>query len=358
MKLAKLSLAAIMAVGALATTSSAANLEDAIKGVSFSGFARYRLNDDRDGNPQATHASDNDTDIRLTATSKVTDMISFTGDVGIRSNNDNGSGSTTLGQLDLAQAYFTYSQNALTVKAGKQNTATPVTDNGWMGNYGNGVVAMYNVGQVTLAAVYYGNTNALAQEDISGVAAIGSFGVVNAQVWYINTEDTVDRMYFTQVDGKVGPVSLTGQYINTKLKGVSGTGSFYGIKAGYAMDNFAINAGYSQNDDKQGVYALSPDASPVFAGWRLGYLIDNEPDAQAMYVDAGATFGKFGVKVGYAKASYDTATLNDTDAQEIWGQVSYKVAKNFNTYAKYSDQNADVNANDQKYFRFEAKYSF
>ena len=44
MNLAKLSLAAIMTVGALSTVN-AQPLEEAIKGVDFSGFARYRFHD-------------------------------------------------------------------------------------------------------------------------------------------------------------------------------------------------------------------------------------------------------------------------------------------------------------------------
>jgi hypothetical protein len=361
MKLAKLSLAAIMTVGAL-STMNAANLEDSIKGVNFSGFARYRLNDVSDGNPQASHKSDNDIDVRLKATSKVTDTVSFTGDVGLRNNNDNGTGATTTGDLELAQAYFTYSEADLMVKAGKQNTATPVTDNGWMGNYGTGVLATYGMGNVSLAGVYYGNTNALGAEDISGVGAMGSFGVVNAQAWAITTEDTIDALYFGQVDGTVAGLSLTGQVISTTVAGggANDTGLFYGVKAGYSMDSFAFNAGYTKNDADQPTYTLSADGSPIFPGWRLGYVTANAADAEAMYADGSVSFGKIGVKVGYATATYDVPAdaVNDTGITEIYTQLSYKVAKNLNTYVKYSDIDEDIDANDQKYFRFEAKYSF
>jgi hypothetical protein len=44
MKLAKLSLAAIVAAGALTSVASASSLEEAIKGVSINGYVRYRHN--------------------------------------------------------------------------------------------------------------------------------------------------------------------------------------------------------------------------------------------------------------------------------------------------------------------------
>jgi len=202
----------------------------------------------------------------------------------------------------------------------------------------------------------------LSDEDVAGVAAIGSFGMVNAQLWYITTEDTIDNLIYAQVDGKVAGFKLKGQFIQTGLKdvapGVEDSGSFYGLAAGYSMDNISINAGYYKNDEDQPVHMLSADSGVIFPGWRLGYVVANAADAEAMYADIGMGFGKVGVKIGYATASYDVGTINDTEVDEIWGQVSYKIAKNFNTYAKYSDQNADINAVDQKYFRFEAKYSF
>lgn len=43
MKLFKLSLAAIVAAGALSSVASAASLEEAIKNVDVSGYARYRF---------------------------------------------------------------------------------------------------------------------------------------------------------------------------------------------------------------------------------------------------------------------------------------------------------------------------
>ncbi len=43
MKLVKLSLAAIVAAGALTSVASAASLEEAIKNVEVTGYARYRF---------------------------------------------------------------------------------------------------------------------------------------------------------------------------------------------------------------------------------------------------------------------------------------------------------------------------
>ncbi len=373
MKLAKLSLAAIMVVGAL-STANAAPLEEAIKGVDFSGMLRYRLNDEDDqGSVEAKDVSQNDFDFlgKFTApvTSDLKAVLAFASSSAAGANNTGNS----IGEMkvDLRKAFFVYKKDALTVKAGLQALGTPVTDNGFNGNKGTGVIGMYNLGSVTLAGAYFGGANAKdynlpaegVEAEIAAVAALGSFGAVNAQVWGITVQSVVERMIFAQVDGKVAGVSLLGQVIHTKLAdaqvgvGDEDTGTFYAVKAGYAMDNFSFNAGYVENDEDQPYYSIAGGDSSgvVYPGWRLGYEIDNEADTSAFFADAGATFGKVGVKAGYAASSSDTAA---NELNEIWGQVSYKYAKNFNTYVKYSDMESDGDAVDQKYFRFEAKYSF
>ena len=159
-----------------------------------------------------------------------------------------------------------------------------------------------------------------------------------------------------------------GQLINTKLDenmldpGDEDTGNFYAIKAGYAMDNFAVNAGYSKNDKDQTVHGLGEDANTdVIAG---GYRLNDDftysfVGGDQYFIDGSVAFGKFGVMAGYAAVDMDLeGVTDDTKAKEFWGGVSYKYAKNFNTYVKYSDINADLDANDQKFVRFEAKYSF
>jgi hypothetical protein len=237
-----------------------------------------------------------------------------------------------------------------------------------------GVVAMYNLGQVTLAGLYFTNTDhAAAGHDIAGVAAIGSFGMVNAQVWGAKIDGVVDSLIFGQVDGKVVGLTLTGQVISTKLdEGVATTlslrddsGVFYGFKAAYAMNNFSVSGAFIKNDADQPVHALAgdDDTGVIAVGWRIqnDYKTAGGTAAETAYgIDVGATFGKFGLGLGYAIAK-NTGLVNtgvENDVKEIYGSVKYSYAPNFYTLVKVGDVNSDTAADDDKLFYFEAKYSF
>jgi len=359
MKLAKLSLAAIMAAGAL-STANAGSLEDAIKGVDVSGMLRYELNSiDKNDNLSST----NDWDVSVKVTTPVADNLKATAEIATYSqDSSNVTGAYDEKGINFERLYFTYNKDALTVKAGRQALGTPVTDNGLNGMYGNGIVGMYNLGQVTLAGAYFGSSNASAYgttietngADISAVAALGSFGPVSAQVWGIKVAGIVKSLIYSQVDAKFAGASLTALMINTDV--YSDKGTYYAVKLAYSINNFGFCATYVDNDKDQGVYAFATDALPVWTGWRLGYEIDNVADTSAWGVAAKGAFGKFSGKIGYAKAEGDAAFGK---IREVYGAVNYAYSKNFNTYLKYSDQQGSSgNTLDQQYLRFGAKYTF
>ena len=395
MKLAKLSLAAIMTVGAM-SAANAQPLEEAIKGVDFSGMLRYNLNVRTYEGAQST--STNDFDFLGKFVAPVTDNVKATlafASSGGDGTNKTGNGIWT-GNVDLRKAFFVYNMNQTTVKAGLMPLGTPITDNGFNGNKGTGVLAMQSMGPVTLAGAYFSGVNGFSVDgdtpdfdidlvndrDIMAIAAIGSFGAVNAQVWGFKVQDLVDQMLFMQVDGKFAGVSLKGQWINTKLDGniaLSGgveaipankTGDFYGLKAGYKTDKFSVNAGYTQTDKDMPLYspfAAAADTGIIAGGWRTAYSAASlTADTKGMFMDAGTSFGKVGVQLGYAQFDIGSESVYaDSDPKEIWGKVSYKVAKNLTSYLKYADVSSkegtgseDGKDFDQSYLRFEAKYTF
>lgn len=410
MKLAKLSLAAIVAAGAL-TTVNAQPLEEAIKGVDFSGFARYRYHHVETGENDATAASKdtNDYDLKAKFVAPVTEDLKFTSVFTVGGSNADSNykdGGVSTKSFDLGKMFFTYTNGALTVQAGRQAIGAPIVDNGYRGHKGTGVVGLYNLGSVTLAAAYYNTSNAFeayaadylkdvynaktdAEKDaidakatgldageITAVAAIGSFGPVNGQVWAIQMVNAIDHLLFFQLDGQViDGLTLKGQYINTKLdEGVQATvkanddsGDFYGIQATYAIDAFKFNAGYTNNDANQPIHAFATDANDdvIHAGYRLNDDKDvNFMGGDQYFVDGTYTYGKFGFMLGYAQWDEDKAdnaptTDKEETLKETWGGISYAYSKNFNTYVKYSDISADEDKSlEQKFLRFEAKYSF
>ena len=291
----------------------------------------------------------------------VTSALKLTTVISAGSNDvDYKAGNSTSYNAEIGKMWFTYKQDALTVTAGRQAIGTPVTDNGYRGDKGDGVVAMYNLGSVTLAAAYF-NTSSGGSNEINALAAIGSFGAVNAQIWYVRVVDSIDHMIFVQVDGKVAGISLKGQVVNTKKMNVSNddSGTFYALKAGYKMDNFSVNAGYTATDKDMSTHALAKpaDTDVIVGGWRLGYNYPQLADTKVMFINAGVALGKFGIAAGYAQADIGSRA-DDDSVTEMYGKLSYKYAKNFNTYVKYSDISDDDNTGDQQFLRFEAKYSF
>ncbi len=85
MKLVKMSLAAIVAAGALTSVASATPLEEAIKNVDVSGFARYRFDStkvDANGN----QGSDTKASHRFTKPSRKAPSFSY-GDIRLSQKN-------------------------------------------------------------------------------------------------------------------------------------------------------------------------------------------------------------------------------------------------------------------------------
>jgi hypothetical protein len=216
----KMSLAAAVAVAGLTTSASAANLEDAIKGVTISGKINVEYQNtsvDATGTANDSSTDVREYDIDLTANIPVNDMITAT--VGVQADHDNSidaqdstdgsslSATNDPTDVDVTKLYFTAKTDVATVIVGKQGQPTPFLDD----ERGDGVVALIPAGPVTLAAGHFtgmlggqdlgasaaetallvaegatGVSTELHERDITAIAAIGTFGPVNAQAWYLN----------------------------------------------------------------------------------------------------------------------------------------------------------------------------
>ena len=354
MKLAKLSLAAIVAAGAL-TTVSAQPLEEAIKGVQFSGFLQYTLNDVEAENN--TRTSTNDYDFLAKFTAPVADNLKAVMAFASGPDHKNNTGSIDAQGVDLAKAFFVYTNAGATVKAGLMALGTPVTDNGFNGSKGNGVLAMYNAGPVTLAGAYFGSAKmnlGTHDGDFAAAAVIGSFGPVAAQVWAIRAPGLIDQHIFAQVSAGYEGFSLVGQMADTELEsGLDGT--FYAVKGSFKMGDYGISATYTDNDEDQPIHAIdnSGDTDVIASGWRLQNTETTNDILESWGVDASATFGQFGVVAGIANAEFAA-----DEADEVYAGVSYAYSKNFTTYVRYSDVDNDVAGEDYQYLRFNAAYKF
>ena len=168
MKFLKLSLAASVALGALSTASFAQPLEEAIKGIDVSGYLRYRYTDDRydNGNGSVSGSSANH-QWRAVADFKTPVVNNIALNFGVwyqtNQNVNHGKGTTvdinntptsipfagtglgagSDGEFGVREFYATITPDstATTIKIGKQELNTPVT-NAYDGDRGTGILAL------------------------------------------------------------------------------------------------------------------------------------------------------------------------------------------------------------------------
>jgi hypothetical protein len=361
MKLAKLSLAAIIAVGAF-STANAANLEEAIKGVELKGFLRYRFYSDSINEGTLQGSETHRYSYTATAVMPVADNLKAAIGFSYDDNEYAANAANTAPTVSSAVMYFKYATKDYSLTAGRMAIATPWTESGFGGSKGNGAVAMYTaVPGWAFAAAGFVSTSGTAftnGENLYAAAAIGAMGPVNLQVWVAKMTNVFDSSIFAQVDTNMAGFSLKAQMNVLSLEsvpaGAEDTGTFYGAEIGYSMDNFGLAIGYTSTDDDQPIYTLDADDDGMLKyGQQIYGDTVNAADADTMAIVANAKFGAFGVEAGYVDVE-----IGNVDADELYGLVKYKYSKNFGLQAYYSVYDTGTTATDNDEFRFEAKYSF
>ncbi|ARR02664.1 major outer membrane protein [Campylobacter vicugnae] len=252
MRLVKLSLAAIIAVGALTNLASAASLEEAIKNVEVTGYARYRFDsqnaklgsfEDTDN----THRFTSDIDFKAALDDRFFGVIGFRYDsIDHSSERDNARtmvghddhGKDDFGQtFNVRQFYLGYTAGNTTLMAGRQVLGTFFTDD----MVGTGIKVLnsdisgltlvgmafdnlQNDSDIGLSAFILGNAKAtldldgeisgkleyVTDRNLYGVAAIGSYDPVSFQLWY-SALDSVAQLYAADVTlgANIGDVDLS-----------------------------------------------------------------------------------------------------------------------------------------------------
>ncbi|MDR1554462.1 MAG: major outer membrane protein [Campylobacteraceae bacterium] len=406
MKLTKLSLAAIIAVGALGSFASATPIEEAIKGVDVSGLVRYRYyygtefigsryaNIQEDPVTGELYTDDKESFNRYSASLNVLTPIAdaFSAGVSVRAEGNFAEGErkgsaasygTLASVTGLDKAFFQYAANGVTAKIGKFEIPTPWTESGYNGNRGNGVLALYSgVKDWTFAGAYYNQvagtvTDGLGvgERDLYAVAAIGAAGPVALQFWAAHNVQVFDTVYAEAVlnlngiyaKGQVNWLKLADETITALgLDPDKDDGLFFGVEGGYKgkSDNVAFNAiaGYTKNDKDQGIYALDDDNDGFIRfGKQLYYATTNSADTQVLFLKGGVVVDKFGVELGVGQAEFK-------DSGDKWKPLegyltgSYAYAKNFGFELYYSYLDLDdgkVNNEDANHeIRFQAQYKF
>ncbi|MFV0481772.1 MAG: major outer membrane protein, partial [Campylobacteraceae bacterium] len=316
MKLVKLSLAAIVAVGAMTTIASAQPLEEAIKNVEVSGFARYRFYSESDVDVGDGGHERNRFTGELNIESKITDNIKF--GITLASENDNyaANDASSSGGIDVDKFWFQYAVEDFSVKAGKFEVPTPWTDPGDGGSRGNGALALYTgLENWTFAGAYYTQVNGFDQldavitydgEDVMALAAIGAYENFGFQVWGARMTNIFDYAVFGQVDVNFNGFTAMAQanYLRlednakTLLGSSDKSGIFMVFDVGYASDFFYVTGVYVKTDKVLPFYSLATDNDGFIQfGQQLYTIYTNEADAKTFYLYGGLTYNKYGAEI-------------------------------------------------------------
>ncbi|WP_368029077.1 major outer membrane protein [Arcobacter sp. s6] len=374
MKMTKLSLATIIAIGSI-SCANAQNLEDAIKNVEISGTAAYRYND-----YEGASDANNNYKIATNLKSSINDDLTFNSRVIIGDATNPASlatnGADTQADVSLSEVNFAYSgvQNTI-ITAGKQGIATPFTiDRDAMGNEqtGTGLVATTNLGMVSLTGGYFNQTN-LSSTD--GEAPITSGTITGGEDVYFATANltvenvTLDATYISLLDtldgftvGAKAKFDVAGvalnpyaRYSSIDFDNYAKDNTLWKIGTDAQMGIFGAYVAYGQTDEEGGETGLDYSSDTGMDDhWRV--TLTGISDASVVYASVNTQVtDAVNVSINYSDLNAGSMS-NDKDQNEIYGQVSYQMSKNFKTFARFGQYEYD--GDNSNMGRLHAQYSF
>lgn len=419
MKLFKLSLAAVVAAGALSSVS-AAPLEEAIKDIDVSGFGRYRFQktDTKPSVGQKTH----DTFHRFTldVNFKATLDDNFFAVIGLRydsadivgshnransgianthgglSGTNGGWGGQGRDSFSVRQYYVGFTAIPYTtVLFGRQPAGTFFTDD----IVATGLkVAVNPVEGLTLAGLYYTNFEEdgdlgmvafnpnvpngayIHQKNLWGVAAIYQNEFLDLQAWYAGLNKVANLFAISaganyainddvSVRGKAqwAHTNLTGTFKDNYGRtawsdGAVANSNFIGFDLGASFYGFDLDAGYLTfgKKDKVSVHTLEDAGSLIKPGEELIDYTNFIGKHHVWFAKAKYTYDAYSIGVDYVNDKQKSNVVADIKGQEWVARAGYKYNDKLSFNAWYSF--VTLKQNDAKdrsnRFRFDARYNF
>lgn len=409
MKLTKVSLAALVALGAFSSVASATPLEEAIKNVDLSGFARYRYTNDSTKNSKvndtvkgssAGHAFRMQTAFKAAIDDNFFGVLNLRYDLTDDSGDKNAAGTDktyTTGTFGVYEMYLGYKAGNTTITAGKQLLGTFFDDKDVAGT-GLKVINT-DVPGLTLAAAAFDAVQSDGTE-LDGPllkTLTGSISDAPGNIYYLGAAGSYDPVSFKVAIANVQEVAtLYGadagvsfnvtDDINLNLKGQFvhndsdhedvADANFWAVQAGTKLFGAKINAGYldfdAKNKDNNKISFVSLDANgelinpaKILNGVMSGgsqYYNNIKGNNDYWFVNAGYDIDKFGFGAGYTQGKgYSYALGKERAKRNEWSlDASYKYSKKLtflSWYAAAKDKK-DGESYKQNRIRFEAKYSF
>ncbi|WP_086247240.1 major outer membrane protein [Campylobacter vicugnae] len=414
MKLTKLSLAAIVAAGALTSVANATSLEEAIKNVEVTGYARYRF-DSQNAKMGSFEDTDNehrftsDIDFKAALDDRFFGVIGFRYD-SVDSSGENVNSKTMVGVDDrgedsfgqtfnIRQFYLGYTAGNTTVMAGRQVLGTFFTDDmvgtgikvlnsdiGGLTLVGMAFDNLQNDGDIGSSAFILGNAKATLDLDgeisgkpeyvndrnLYGVAAIGSYDPVSFQLWY-SALDSVAQLYAADVTlgANIGDVDLSLQ------AQAAGSSMWANSARAVVYDPTQVPAKYEMADlnlDDATFLAAKLGAKGFGFDGSVGYININTKDNgyslisfedQGGFITAGEdlldyTFIDGDLSAYFVTAGYTFANKVRVGADYVGMRVVYNEIKNIepNSTVDAYEAVARVDYKYSKKLNFKAWYSY
>ena len=390
MKLTKISLAALVALGAFSSVASATPLEEAIKNVDLSGFARYRYtNDKRTGeysNTKTESGSKAGHGFKMVTNFKAAIDDNFFGVIGLRYNATDNSGDNTQSDqgskgigtdktnttdpFRVHQFYLGYKIGGTTITAGKQEIGSYFTDDA----IGTGVkVVNQDIEGLTLTGLAFdalegnsiesngdlydaiGKNNGINEYDVGNLYAVGiagSYSPIDFQLWYASLTNLADLLAadVTANFAINDDISLGGRinYVNSNAD--IDAKSFAPLAKSINASNGVAN--YNDGNFYAGELTASLfglDARLGYMGWKVqdkgvtsfsfedqGSLINvgeltldhtwADGKANLIYATAGYTFDKFTVGADYIKGHIKHAAAPGENGKEKVEEITPRFA--------------------------------
>ena len=410
MKLTKVSLAALVALGAFSSVASATPLEEAIKNVDLSGFARYRYTNDSTKNSKvnntvkgnvAGHAFRMQTAFKAAIDDNFFGVLNLRYDLTDDSGDKNAAGTDktyTTGTFGVYEMYLGYKAGNTTITAGKQLLGTFFDDKDVAGT-GLKVVNT-DVPGLTLAAAAFDAVQGDGTEldgPLLKTTLAGSISDAPGNIYYLGAAGSYDPVSFKAAIANVQEVAtlygadagvsfnvtddvnlnLKGQFVHNDSdhKDVADA-NFWAVQAGTKLFGAKLNAGYldfdAKNKDNNKISFATLDANgelinpaKILNGVMSGgkqYYNNIKGNNDYWFVKAGYDIDKFGFGAGYVQGKGTSYALQELRAKRSeWSlDASYKYSKKLtflSWYAAAKDKK-DGESYKQNRIRFEAKYSF
>ena len=421
MKLTKISLATIVALGAFSSVASATPLEEAIQNVDLSGYARYRYDTEKTKKADGTKSAHQ-------ATHRFTSVLSFKaalddnffGVMSLRYNSRDGSGKTkekqtqtgfydqtdTKSTFAVSEIYLGYKVGNTTITAGRQTLGTYFTDdmigtglkvlnsdiqgltlaavafddleggdNGW--GISNGLPDIVDANSKALGVTKSQAVDRILSNNLYGVAAIGSYDPVSFQLWYASLVDVanliaadVSANFNVAQDVSVGVQAQYGHGdvdsgLRSTLKDNLNDANLYTFQVSsslYGADLALGYVGYKVKEYDVGLVTLDDQGSFNDAGEIKGGLDYTalQDKGTFFYAKAGYKIDKVGLGVDLLSGSVKDEDGDKTKYNEWVARASYAYSKklSFSSFYAYQTEKVDSGKNKENQFRFQAKYAF